>query len=86
MADTNIPQEDPTTSQKVGAKVASLIEAGHSLYAEVATGDANGRTRRPTLFVAAIVAIGLGAVWAPALLVALIAIMLLALTDQVVEL
>lgn len=91
MADTNIPQEDPTTSQKVGAKVADLIASGHEFYSVAATGSPDGRLRRPTLFVVASVGvvISLALDGVLGLLgggLALIAILLLAMTDSVVEL
>jgi len=87
MGDVVIPKEDPSTSQRIGAKVDDLIESGHSLYATTVTGTPSGRTRRPTLFVIAIVGAALGTLgfW-PAGIAAVIALTLLALTDKVVEL
>lgn len=86
MADVSIPEEEPTMGAKIGSRVAELIADGHALYAEAVTGDAQGRTRRPTLFVVAVAAVAIGFVVQLALVVALIAITALALTDQVVEL
>lgn len=83
MGDVSIPKPKPGA---VGAKVDELIEAGHTLYATVLTGDPNGRTRRPALFIIAIVTTliaGLG--YPAAAIVAIIAMLLLALTDKVVE-
>lgn len=91
MADVHIPQEDPSTSQQIGAKVAGLIESGHELYAQSVTGDRTGRTRRPTLFMVAAVGVLVslaldGIVGLVAGGLALIAILLLAMSDSVVEL
>lgn len=89
MGDVHIPQEDPNTSQRIGAKVESLIADGHQLYASAVTGTPTGRVRRPTLFVLA----GLGTLLATfpdfdilGAVVGLIAIVLLAISDNVVEL
>jgi hypothetical protein len=84
MGDVHIPAPPPN---KVGAKVAELIASGHELYATTVAGHPSGRVRRPTLFIiagAATVGATLG--WQLAGLVALIAILMLALTDAVVEL
>lgn len=86
MGDVHIPKEDPTKVQRVGARVQELIDSGHQFYAATLTGDPAGRVRRPTLFIVAIIATGVGAFAPPALVVSLIAILMLALTDQVVEL
>ncbi len=83
MGDVHIPPPPPG---KVGAKVDELIASGHELYATAVTGTPSGRVRRPTLFVIAIAGIGIGAWWPMALVVSLIAIVLLAVTDGVVEL
>jgi hypothetical protein len=88
MGDVSIPKPPPN---KVGARVQELIESGHELYATTVTGAPSGRVRRPTLFVIAalgiILSLGLGD---QAGLVcgglALIAILLLAMSDNVVEL
>lgn len=84
MGDVHIPKPEPSA---VGAKVNELIAAGHALYATALTGNPSGRTRRPTLF--AIAAIGIivtlildGAVGLVAGGLALIAILLLAMTDN----
>jgi hypothetical protein len=84
VGDVHIPQPEPGA---VGAKVDELIAAGHEFYATAVTGSPSGRVRRPTLFIIAGVGIvlamlgfALGGVWA------IIAIIALALTDQVVEL
>jgi hypothetical protein len=91
VADVHIPPPDPTKSQKVGARVAELIESGHELYAGSLTGDPHGRVRRPTLFVIAAVGVIVslvldGVVGLVAGTLALIAILLLAMSDNVVEL
>jgi hypothetical protein len=83
MGDVHIPKPAPN---KVGAKVQELIESGHELYATAATGQPQGRVRRPTLFIIALVGCGLGPTYGIAALIGLIAILLLALTDQVVDL
>lgn len=83
MGDVHIPAPAPN---KVGAKVAELIESGHELYATALTGTPQGRVRRPTLFAIAMISVAVGFVEPAALIVALIAILLLALTDAVVEL
>ena len=84
MADVHIEPDPPN---KVGAKVHDLIESGHELYATAVTGHPSGRVRRPTLFVIA----GIGTVLATlgfqlAGIIAIVAILMLALTDAVVEL
>jgi hypothetical protein len=91
MGDVHIPQEDPTTSQRIGAKVQGLIDSGHEFYATAATGSPTGRTRRPTLFI--VTALGIivslvldGTVGFVAGGIALIAMLLLAMTDNVVDL
>lgn len=84
MGDVHIPKPPPG---KVGAIVSDLIADGHELYASAVTGTPSGRVRRPTLFLAA--AIGtVGAMMGAMVfgVVALIAILLLALSDAVVEL
>lgn len=91
MPDVSLPPDDPTTSQRIGAKVDMLIEQGHALYATALTGTPTGRTRRKTLYTLAMVGtvIGLaldGAVGIIAGLVALIAMLLLAMTDDIVDL
>lgn len=86
MPDVHIPPPEPTASERVGAKVNELIASGHRLYAETVTGTPSGRARRPTLFIIAMVGTSLGPVLFPAAVVAIIAILLLALTDAVVEL
>lgn len=83
MGDVNLPKPEPG---RVGAKVHELVESGHELYATAVTGHPSGRVRRPTLFVIAIASIAAGVFVPAALVVALIAILLLALTDSVVEL
>lgn len=83
MGDVHIPAPPPN---KVGAKVQELIESGHELYATALTGTPQGRVRRPTLFAIAMIGVAVGFVEPAALIVALIAILLLALTDAVVEL
>ena len=84
MGDVHVPTDPPN---KVGAKVQELIDSGHEFYASLLTGAPSGRVRRPTLFVIA----GLGMVGAIlgfqlAGVAGLIAMLLLALTDNVVEL
>lgn len=88
MVDVSIPKPPPG---KVGAIVEDLIEQGHELYATAVTGHPSGRVRRPTLF--ALAALGVlitlaadGVIGLVAGGVALIAIMLLAMSDAVVEL
>lgn len=84
MVDTHIPEPEPG---KVGAKVAELVESGHELYATTITGHPSGRVRRPTLFVIAIVGGVLSLADVPfAGVVGIIAILLLLITDSVVEL
>ena len=83
MPDTHIPEPEPTGSQRVGAKVQDLIDSGHEFYATAVTGEPTGRLRRPTLFIIAVIGTTLGTLWFPAALVALIAILALAYTDQV---
>lgn len=83
MGDVHIPKPPPN---KVGAKVQDLIESGHELYAQAVTGTPSGRVRRPTLFVIAGIGCAVGTVNPIGAVVGLIAILLLALTDQVVEL
>lgn len=87
MGDVSIPKPDPTGPQRVGARVQELIESGHGLYATTVTGSPSGRTRRPTLFLIAFAGLALGLIGIQlALVVAAIAMMALAYTDQVVEL
>lgn len=88
MGDVHIEQPEPG---RVGAKVQELIESGHELYATAVTGEPSGRIRRPTLYLIAvagsIVSLVLdGSVGLIAGGLALIAILLLAMTDAVVEL
>ena len=81
MGDVHIPPPEPN---KVGAKVQELIESGHEFYATVLTGSPTEPTRRPLLFlIAAVGIIGAIAGFQIAGVVGLIAIMLLALTDNV---
>jgi len=80
MVTTHIEKPEPNA---IGAKVKDIIESGHEFYATAVTGQGGSRVRRPTLFLIAFVAIGLGSVWTPALLFALLAIAMLALTDSV---
>ena len=88
MGDVHIPKPPPNA---IGARVDELVEAGHELYATTVTGQPSGRVRRPTLYliadiaiVGALVADGIGGIVAGGL--ALIAMLLLAMTDAVVEL
>lgn len=83
MGDVHIPKPKPNA---VGAKVGELIESGHEFYATAVSGQPQGRVRRPTLFIIAIIGCGAGAFVPFAALVGVIAILLLALSDQVVEL
>lgn len=83
MGDVHIPKPDPS---RVGAKVNDLIMSGHEFYATTVSGQPQGRVRRPTLFLIAAVGAIVGTqVWVAAV-IAIIAIVLLALSDQVVEL
>ena len=86
MGDVVIPKPDPTTGQRVGAKVQDLIDSGHEFYASAVTGSPSGRVRRPTLFVIAAVGTLVGTQQLVGAVVALIAIVMLAVTDTVVEL
>lgn len=83
MGDVHIPKPDPS---RVGAKVEELIASGHEFYATAVTGSSSGRVRRPTLFVIAGLGIIGGTEHLFAAVVGLIAILLLALSDNVVEL
>lgn len=90
MPDVHIPKPEPSA---VGAKVHELIESGHALYATAVTGAPSGRVRRPTLFVLAAAGLfilmadsSFGTLGLGAGAVSAIAILLLALTDSVVEL
>lgn len=83
MGDVHIPEPEPG---RVGAKVADLIESGHEFYATAMTGSSSGRVRRPTLFVLAGAGAVLGTEFVLAAVVGLIAIVLLAFSDNVVEL
>jgi hypothetical protein len=83
MGDVSIPPDPPN---KVGAKVQDLIESGHELYASAVTGSPQGRVRRPTLFAIAAIGTVVGTQFFVGAVVALIAIVLLAVTDSVVEL
>jgi len=77
----------PPEPNKVGAKVAELVASGHEFYATAVTGSADGRTRRPTLFIIAMTGTALASLgFAIAGIVAIIAILALALTDAVVAL
>ena len=83
MGDVHIPADPPN---KVGAKVQELIDSGHQFYAATVTGNPAGRVRRPTLFVIGMLGCVIGTQFWVAALVGVIAILLLALSDQVVEL
>lgn len=85
MGDVHIPQPE---SSKVGAKVHDLIESGHEFYASTLTGTPSGRVRRPTLYLVAIIGLlaDMAGFFPAGAIVAGIAIVLLALTDAVVEL
>lgn len=88
MGDVHIEPPEPNA---IGARVEELIAAGHELYAETITGSPSGRVRRPTLFALASVGIVIslaldGVVGLIAGTIALIAILLLAMSDSVVEL
>jgi len=83
MGDVHI---EPPKPNAVGAKVQELIDSGHQFYASSMTGNPAGRVRRPTLFVIAMIGCVLGTQFWGAAVVAVIAMTLLALTDQVVEL
>lgn len=83
MPDVNIPKPPPNA---VGAKVQDLIDSGHEFYAMTVTGSPHGRIRRPTLFVIALVGAAVGTQLWGAAVVSIIAILLLALSDSVVEL
>jgi len=83
MGDVHIPKPPPNA---VGAKVQELIESGHEFYATAVTGQSSGRVRRPTLFVIAMVGCAVGTQFWGAAVVGIIAMTLLALTDNVVEL
>lgn len=82
MGDVHIEPDPPN---KVGAKVQELIDSGHQFYAQTVTGNPAGRVRRPTLFVIAMIGCALGTQNGWAGLVGVIAITLLALTDNIVE-
>lgn len=86
MGDVHIPKPEPGKAEKVGAKVADLAMSGHELYATTVTGQPQGRVRRPTLFIVAAVGATVGTQFWIAAVIAIIAIVLLALSDQVVEL
>jgi hypothetical protein len=83
MGDVSIPPKDPS---RVGAKVDDLIASGHQFYAASVTGNPAGRVRRPTLFVIAAVGAIVGTAFWPGAVISIIAILLLALSDNVVEL
>jgi hypothetical protein len=87
VGDVHIPKPDPTKGEVVGAKVQELIDSGHQFYASAVTGNPSGRVRRATLFLIATVGVMLSAIGIQlGALAAIIAILLLALTDSVVEL
>ena len=83
MGDVHIPKTKPNA---VGAKIGDLVQSGHELYATTVSGQPQGRVRRPTLFLIAAVGATLGTQFWVAAVIAIIAIVLLALSDQVVEL
>ena len=83
MGDVHIPKPEPS---KIGAKVDDLIQSGHELYATTVSGQPQGRVRRPTLFLIAAIGTMVGTQFWVAAVIAIIAIVLLALSDQVVEL
>jgi hypothetical protein len=83
MGDVHIPQPEPN---RVGAKVQELINSGHEFYATTVTGAPSGRVRRPTLFAIAAIGTVIGTQVFVGAVVALIAIILLASSDAVVEL
>lgn len=83
MGDVHIPKPEPN---RIGAKVSDLVQSGHELYATTVSGQPQGRVRRPTLFLVAMVGTAVGTQFWVAAVVAIIAITLLALSDQVVEL
>jgi hypothetical protein len=82
MPDVSIPPPPPNA---VGAKVQELIDSGHEFYATTVSGHSSGRVRRPTLFVIAMVGCVIGTQFWGAAVVAVLAMTLLALTDQLVE-
>ena len=81
------PTPEPTKAQQLAAELRAAKNDSERLFRYALTSDARGRVRRPLLFVctAACIALG-GAGFMPATIVALIALMILALTDSVVEL
>ena len=91
MPDVPYPKPKPPTRVKVTRN--RVIEAAVSVVDAIhvaSTGDRNGSLRRPILFVIAVASVGI-AMFAeppghPLGVVALVAILLLALTDAVVEL
>jgi hypothetical protein len=83
MGDVHIPKPPPNA---VGAKVQDIIDSGHEFYATTLTGSSSGRVRRPTLFALAVIGVALGVLTIAGTILALIAIVLLAFTDNVVEL
>lgn len=83
MPDVHIPKREPSA---VGARVQELIESGHELYATATTGSSSGRVRRPTLFAIAALGTLIGTQQLVGAVVGLIAIVLLAFSDAVVEL
>lgn len=83
MGDVHIPAPPPNA---VGARVQELIESGHELYATAVTGSSSGRVRRPTLFAIAALGTLIGTQQLLGAVVGLIAIILLATSDWVVEL
>jgi hypothetical protein len=83
MGDVHIPAPPQNA---VGARVHELVESGHELYATAVTGSSSGRVRRPSLFALAVLGVALGTVTLIGTAIAVIAIVLLAITDNVVEL
>ena len=89
MPDVPYPKPKPPTRGEVTRT--RLADSLSSLVASVRsalTGDANGRIRRPALYVIAAISIGIAMSVESVIpsVVALVAVMLLALTDAVVEL
>lgn len=80
MVDT--PETEPVSDDATEERVAQVIEGADRMVRVALTGDPKGRLRRPVLFV--IVALGL--VWTPLALLGLASLILLALTDAIMEL
>jgi hypothetical protein len=76
-----LPDPEPTNAERVNAQAQEIASKVDLLYRTTISGYRNGPVRRGTLFVLCAVGIAIG--W-PAL--ALVALLLLALTDQVVPL